>query len=211
MKKIVFFVVILACIVTGSGFAASTNAGDWFTRLRALYVLPNDHSGTVHPIPHSGVSVNPCWTAEFDFGYMFTKYLGIGLILSTCKNTIHGTKSLSGTKIANTWLLPPCLNLHFRPFPNSSIVQPYIGAGVNYTLFYNSHCKLAGTSIHLDHSWGPDVQLGCDFFFNNHWFVNADVKYIWISTEAHLYGTTKAHVNVTINPWLMGLGIGRKW
>ena len=48
-----------------------TQAGDWFTRLRALYVLPNDSSGSVSSIPHSGVSVHPSWTGEFDFGAHF--------------------------------------------------------------------------------------------------------------------------------------------
>ncbi|MCC6127859.1 MAG: OmpW family protein [Chlamydiae bacterium] len=188
----------------------TTIGGDWFTRLRALYILPNDSSGSVNTIPNSGVSVNPCWTGEFDLGYMFTRNLGLELILGTCRNTLMGKKALSGTKIGTTWLLPPTLTFQWRLF-SDSIVQPYVGAGANYTLFYSSSCSLPDTSISLSHSWGPAVQGGIDFFFYSDWLFNLDVKYVWIDTQATLSGGTPGKVSVDINPWLFGFGIGRKW
>lgn len=187
-----------------------TQGGDWITRIRALYILPDDSSTSVSTIPHSGVSVHPSWTGEFDFGYMFTKNLGTELILATCHNTLVGKKSLAGTKIGTTWLLPPTLTLQWRFFP-SCIAQPYVGGGVNYTLFYGTDCSLPGTSLSLKHSWGPAVQSGIDFFFYKDWLFNLDVKYIWIDTSAHLSGAVPGKVHVNINPWVIGFGIGRKW
>lgn len=187
-----------------------TERGDWFTRLRALYLLPDDHSGSVSSIPHSGVSVHPAWTGEFDFGYMFTKHLGSELILATDRHTLVGKGSLAGTKIGKAWVLPPTLTLQWRFLP-ASIAQPYLGAGVNYTLFYNVDCSLPKTHLHLKHSWGPALQAGLDIFFFKDWFFNFDAKYIWIDTHARLTGAVAGHVNVDINPWVMGFGIGRKW
>ena len=137
----------------------ATKAGDWFTRLRALYILPDDHSHAINTIPHSGVSVHPSWTGEFDFGYMFTKNLGFELILATARHTIVGTKSLAGTTIGTTWLLPPTLTLQWRLFPEHR-VQPYVGGGVNWTLFYGENCDLSKTSLSLDQSWGGAAQVG---------------------------------------------------
>jgi len=188
----------------------TTKGGDWFTRLRALYVLPNDSSGSVNTIPNSGVSVHPCWTGELDLGFMLTQNLGVELILGTCRNTLMGQKSLAGTKIGTTWLLPPTLTFQWRLFPES-ILQPYVGAGVNYTLFYGNNCSLSGTSLSLSHSWGPAVQGGVDFFFFQDWLLNLDVKYVWIDTEATLSGATSGRVSVDVNPWLFGVGVGRKW
>lgn len=187
-----------------------TQAGDWFTRLRALYILPNDSSGSVSTIPNSGVSVHPSWTGEFDLGYMFTKNLGCELILGTCKNSLWGEGSLSGTKIGTTWLLPPTLTAQWRFFPDM-IFQPYVGAGVNFTLFYGVDCALAGTSLDLSNSWGPAVQGGFDIFFSGSWLLNFDFKYIWIDTDARLSGAVPGKVHVDVDPFVLGFGIGKKW
>lgn len=190
--------------------AYQTRGGDWFTRVRALYILPNDSSGSVNTIPNSGVAVQPAWTGEFDLGYMFTKNLGAELILGTTCHTLLGEKSLAGTEIGTTWLLPPTLTLQWRFFP-SYIAQPYLGGGVNYTLFYGNGCSLPGTNLSLKHSWGPAAQAGIDIFFFKNWLFNLDVKYIWIDTEAHLSGAVPGKVHVNINPWVIGFGFGRKW
>lgn len=187
-----------------------TQGGDWFTRLRALDVFPLDSSGSINTIPHSGVSVHPAWTGELDIGYMFTQNLGCELILATCRNTLWGQKSLHGTKIGSTWLLPPTLTLQWRFFP-SYLAQPYVGAGVNYTLFYGVHCDLKHTHLKLDQSWGPAVQAGMDIFFYDNWLFNLDFKYVWVDTTAHLRGAVHGKVHVDINPCLFGFGIGRKW
>lgn len=187
-----------------------TKGGDWFTRLRALYVLPNDSSGSINTIPHTGVGVNPSWTGEFDLSYMFTKNIGAELILGTTRHTLVGEKALSGTKIGTTWLLPPTLTLQWRFF-SSFFAQPYVGAGVNYTLFYGNDCSLPGTKISLEQSWGPAVQGGLDVFVYKDWLFNLDVKYVWIDTRAVLSGAISGKVDVDINPWLVGFGFGRKW
>jgi outer membrane protein len=227
MKVYKYFTLIMAVVATGYGQSEPptmkcqpekkpckpvhcTQSGDWFTRLRALYVLPNDSSGSLSTIPHSGVSVHPSWTGEFDFGYMFTKNLGFELILATCRNTLVGKGALSGVKVGTVWLLPPTLTLQWRFFP-SKIAQPYIGAGVNYTLFYGADCSIAATHLHLSNSWGPALQAGMDLFVYNDWFLNFDVKYVWIDTNAHLTGAVPGHVHVDIDPLLIGFGFGRKW
>ncbi len=187
-----------------------TKAGDWFTRLRALYLYPVWSSGSLSTIPNSGVSVHPAWTGEFDFGYMFTKYLGSELILATSYHTLWGKKALQGVKIGSTWALPPTLTLQIRLFP-SAMLQPYVGGGVNYTVFYSKHCDLPNTSLSLSNSWGGAVQGGLDYFFYQDWIFNVDVKYIWINTDAHLSGQVPGKVDVTINPVVIGFGFGRKW
>lgn len=196
--------------VNECGCYHNTQGGDWFTRLRALYIHPMSSSSSVNTIPNSGVTVHPSWTGEFDLGYMFTKNLGAELILATSHHTIWGRKSLAGTKIGSTWVLPPTLTLQWRFFP-SSILQPYVGGGVNYTVFYGRSCNLPGTHLSLSNSWGGAVQGGVDYFFYQDWLFNFDVKYVWINSEAYLHGDVTGKVQVGINPLIIGFGFGRKW
>ncbi len=188
----------------------NTKAGEWITRVRALYIDPMDSSGSLSTIPDSGVGVMPAWTGEFDISYMFTKNLGAELILGTSCHTIRGKKALSGTKIGTTWLLPPTLTLQWRFLPSYRI-QPYVGGGVNYTLFYGEGCSLANTHMKLQHAWGPAAQIGFDFFLSKHWLFNCDLKYIWMQTTAHLTGGVPGSVHVHVNPLVVGFGFGYKW
>jgi outer membrane protein len=136
---------------------------------------------------------------------MLSRAFSLELMLSTWRHTLWGTGPLSGEKIGSTWLFPPTLLLQFRFF-SDSIVQPYLGAGGNYTLFYGT-----SSSLTLSHSWGPAAGVGIDLFFLPHWFFNFDVKYLWIDTHAKLSGDTSGKVSLDINPWLFAIGVGAKW
>ncbi len=65
----------------------------------------------------------------------------------------------------------------------SSKVRPYIGAGVNYTTFFdekfNDTGKEAGlTDLSLKDSWGMAGQVGLDYLINRDWLINASVWYM---------------------------------
>lgn len=203
-----FFLGLFISIFSCSLFCLE--AGDWITRIRGLYILPSDNSGPLSTIPGSGVKDQPAWTAEFDVAYMFTRYIGAELILSTAYSKLVGTKSIEGLDVGSTWVLPPTLTMQGYFFPDSC-VHPYLGAGLNFTAFYAKDCHLPNTTLHISPSWGPALQGGLDFYFASDYLLNMDVKYIWIWPEARLSGATTGIVKMDINPWLFGLGLGKKW
>lgn len=197
-----------------------TQAGDWFTRIRALYLLPHNSSHSFKPSlpPYGGggVDFRPCWMGEFDVGCMFTNQFGFELGVSTSKTNVRGTRTLYNQKLGSTWLFPPTFTLQWR-FAPAHVLQPYIGGGANYTLFYNTSSSLPSTKLKLSHSWGPVAQAGIDLFFSEDhpWIFNFDIKYIWIKTKVSLRShSTSIATNTThdhINPWVFGVGLGRKW
>lgn len=112
--------------------------------------------------------------------------------------------------VAETKHLPPTLSLqyYFKPVPN---VRPYVGAGVNYTYFWDEKTAgpLAGADIDIDDSWGLAAQVGVDVDLDADWFVNADVRYIDIDTEATIEGL--GTVDVDISPWVYTLAVGYRF
>jgi outer membrane protein len=105
-------------------------------------------------------------------------------------------------------------------FNTNGRVRPYVGAGLNYTLFFNedatSGMKALGggkADVELDDSWGLAANAGVDVAIDKDWFVNADVKYIDMDTTATIktnsLGRLKA--DVSIDPWVYGIGIGRRF
>jgi outer membrane protein len=203
-------------------------AGDWLIRGRIIQVAPQDSSGNIYVNGGSGfnsigqgVAVNSDVVPEIDITYMLHRNWGVGLILGYSEHTVRGNEGNGALgDVANTRVLPPTVTLqyHFRP---DADIRPYVGAGINYTYFFDesvptsSALSAPGDSVKLDSSWGLALQAGVDVAIDKDWFFNLDVKYLDIDTQAHysgiLDGNTRARVNADIDPLVWGIGIGRRF
>jgi len=202
-----------------SATPAAAKAGDVLVRLRAIAVVPNESSGPVLPtFPAGSVGVGYSVMPEIDFTYMATDNIGFELIAATTRHGLSGQGSLSGLPdLGHTLVLPPTLTVQYH-FAPAAKVRPYVGAGLNYTIFYGEGTSaeltsaIGRTHLGLSNSFGWAAQAGMDFDLNEKFFLNVDVKYIDMSTKATL--TTGALVNtvdVKINPIVVGVGIGMKF
>ncbi|MFS0774221.1 OmpW/AlkL family protein [Sphingomonas sp. 1P08PE] len=193
-------------------------AGDVLVRLRAIMVAPNERSGSVLPtFPGEKVSVDNSFMPEVDATYMATNHLGFELIASTTKHHADGRTGTTGSigRLASTWVLPPTLTAQYH-FAPTSHVRPYVGAGLNYTIFWNEKAsagleKAVGqTNVHMSDSFGWAAQAGVDVDITRKVFVNLDVKYIDIDTKARLRTTAigTQQVSLHLDPLVVGVGLG---
>ncbi|MCS3805234.1 outer membrane protein [Chromobacterium alkanivorans] len=204
MKKLALAAMI--GLVSASAFAAQ---GDILARFRVINVNPDaswSNSGTVAGL---NVDAKDAWAPEVDFTYMITNNIGAELILGTTRHEI--TTNLGS--VGKVSVLPPTLTLQYHFMPDATF-RPYVGAGINYTRFYNDGLKVGGvTNLSVKkNSWGPALQLGADYAINKNWFVNLDVKKIWIKTDvtADQLGGAKLG-ELKIDPWVFGIGFGTKF
>lgn len=201
-----------------TGFAAPAafaEAGDWQFRLRAITVQP-DEGADIATIG-GDVDINTSIVPEFDISYFFTDHFAAELILGVTPHdvTAVGT-ALGDVDLGDVTLLPPTLTLQYHFAPDAQ-VRPYVGVGVNYTLFFNEDLP-TGTaldSIDYDPSFGLALQAGVDYALNERWFLNVDVKKVWINTDVTIDGTTNlgavVEADVDINPVIFGVGIGWRY
>lgn len=106
-------------------------------------------------------------------------------------------------------MLPPTLLLQYH-FNHAGKVRPYVGAGVNYTLFYNNGLHAGGSQISVgNHSFGPALQAGIDIQVTKKIFANVDIKKIWMKTDASLNGASLGTLH--IDPLVVGVGVGMKF
>jgi len=198
--------------------AMAYEAGDWLVRGRIINVNPHDDSGVIHsngtPLAGTGVTVDSDTVPELDITYMIDRNWGTELILGYSKHDVTSFGAgLADPKVINAKALPPTLTLQYHFAPDSNI-RPYIGAGVNYTYFFDE--DVAGTlgagggvTVKMEDSWGLAAQAGVDVALNDDWFVNLDVKYIDMNTTAKF--SNGLSVDVDVNPIVWGLGIGRRF
>lgn len=210
-----------ACLCIAALPASAGEAGDWLVRGRIVNVSPDENSSTVRvagtAVAGSGVTVNSDTIPELDITYMLQRNWGLELILGTSQHDVHGKGTLAGLgKVIDADVLPPTLTMQYHFLPDSNI-RPYAGLGVNYTLFYDEEVKggldAPGAKVSMDNSWGLAAQAGVDIDINEDWFFNIDVKYIKMDTTAKFKNSTvgSAEVDVDIDPWVFGIGIGTRF
>ena len=197
----------------------------WMIRVRALGVLPDASGSTVSVLgvpalssPNSGLSISNTVVPELDISYFFTQNIAAELILGVTRHSITGTGTLAGLGIGKSWLLPPTLRLNYH-FTNFGAFKPYIGAGVNYTVFFNQSAAntplngLAVTSLNISNSFGAVAQVGFDYMLDRHWGLNFDVKKLFL--EPNYSATVNNAIPVSgranINPWLVAGGVAYKF
>ena len=218
--RLVVPALIAACFVG----TAPAEAGDWLVRLRAINIDPDSSSSAVRTngsdIAGSSVSVDDATIPELDITYMPRENFGIELVLGTAEHDVFGEGSLAALgKIADVDILPPTLMFQYHFSPGSTI-RPYVGLGVNFTLFFDETATAGfetaaggSSNVDLDESFGLAGQVGVDIGSGD-WFFNIDAKYIQIDTTATIttpgaLGTVD--VDVDINPIVLGVGFGRRF
>jgi outer membrane protein len=219
-----FGIVVAAAAATIAGLAVPAQAqqrGDVLVRLRGIYVSPTESSSGIRPaFPTERVSVGDSAAPEVDVTWMAADHIGFELIAAT---TRHSTSGISGTtgaigRLARTWVLPPTLTAQYHPIVDGP-VRPYVGAGINYTIFYSEDASdaleaaVGPTRVHMSDSVGWAVQAGVDVDIGHNFFLNADVKYVDMDTTARLDTTAAGtqRVRVSIDPLIFGLGIGTRF
>jgi outer membrane protein len=213
---------LLVTALAGATFfpmTASAEKGDFLVRARGILVAPTEETSDVLPaLPGASVEVDNAVVPELDFTYFLADRFALELILATSPHDLEGTGGIEalGT-VADVWVLPPTLTLQYHFAPEATF-RPYVGVGLNYTLFYGEDASgslndaLGDTDVEVDDSFGIALQAGADVAINENWFVNADIKYIQIDTDATLTtGSMVNEVEVDLDPVVFGLGLGRRF
>jgi len=206
-KNLLRTVSAAALIMAGiTSVSAAKEAGDLLMRARAIYVVPDEDATTSIG---GNVGINNDIVPELDFTYFVTDNIGVELILATTKHHVTAVDTALGASasLGSVMLLPPTLTLqyHFNPKGDFS---PYIGAGVNYTFYYDESAPGGAiTDIDYDDGFGVALQAGFDYKIDEKWSFNVDVKKIWLNTDVKVNGGAVT-ADVDIQPWIFGVGVG---
>ena len=187
-----------------SASAAPYDAGTVLVRLRAVEVLP-DFGSTVSLGSGYKVTGTDTVIPEIDLTYFFDPHWSLELIAGTTKHSLYLNKSVY---IGSAWLLPPTLTAQYH-FDQIGPFQPYVGVGINYTLFYDKRGIASLGKLKATDQWGEALQVGADIPLSEdgQYFLNVDVKKIFVATHAS-YTASAVTADVNINPWLIGAGFG---
>ncbi|MGH0000164.1 OmpW/AlkL family protein [Pseudovibrio ascidiaceicola] len=187
--------------------AAASEKSPWQIRVRALGVVTED-SGHVNGVSGSDLTYSDTVVPELDITYYFTDNIAAELILGTTWANVDGDGAIDGADIGETWILPPTLTLQYH-FTNFGKFKPYVGAGINYTIFYGQDGRGDFKDIDIENTFGAALQVGFDYMIDDNWGVNLDVKKLFLEPDYEVTTNTGAKLKGTaeLNPWLIGAGV----
>ena len=205
MKKSMLKLMVAALGLVGAAVPGWAQESPWLVRVRAVHIDPADKSD---PVGGTGASdrlhVSSKWIPEVDISYFFTPNWAAELVLTYPQK--HDV-SLDGKRIGSFKHLPPTLLAQYHFLPGAQI-DPYVGAGINYTLI--SKVDILNGAGRLEHdSVGAALQAGVDFRIDKQWSVNLDVKQVQIRSDVDINGARASRVK--IDPVLLGVGIGYRF
>ncbi|MHC5201166.1 OmpW/AlkL family protein [Myroides sp. LJL119] len=233
MKKNLLFFFALTLLSTSFVFAqepVKSNKQDykWQMRLRGVGVFPHN-KGTVSTIGGE-IDVDNNFIPELDFTYFFTENFAAELILGVSRHSVRTLGSdltaIEGPSSANvnlgsSLLLPPTLMLQYH-HKFGDVFKPYVGAGVNYTMFLDVKNGVA-EKIKYQDKFGWGFQLGFDIDLTDKFFINVDFKKLFLKTDVTVDATNllpssapagsqlEIPAKVKLDPMLIGLGIGMRF
>lgn len=208
-RKLGAGVAVAAALLTAAPAHAEftgKSAGDIMVRARALWAVPDESASVT--VLGGDVNVSNDVVPEIDFTYFVTDNIALELIAGTTRHEV--SHSPTGIDLGKVSLLPPTLTLQYHFMPKERL-SPYVGAGLNYTFFYNEDAPGgAVTSIDYENSFGWALQAGVDYAVADRWYVNFDVKKIFLSTDVSINGGA-INADVDLDPWLIGVGVGYRF
>lgn len=223
MKRTLFATTLIGAIALGFAANAQTlmdmnaplvgkEAGRFMFRARAIGLIPENNNSSISTIG-GHVSATAQAAPEVDLSYFLTDNIALELIAATTRHDVKAVHTKVGDiDVGSVWALPPTLTLQYHFLPHAAF-SPYVGVGINVTFWYGeSAANPPVTHFSVGTSVGPALQAGIDYNFSGHWFLNVDVKQIFLNTDAHVdaLGTT-VKARTSLDPLVVGMGIGYRF
>lgn len=218
---------LLAPALLSASIAQAHQAGDVIVRAGAVTVDPREDSSGIKAGPADlggKATLDSNTQLGLNIAYMLTDQVGLELLAATpFSHDVGIAGSPAGLDVLNGSLgsikhLPPTLSAVWYPLQASTAFQPYVGAGLNFTWFFdesvsNSARAKGFRGLDLDNSWGLAFQVGADYMLTDKVMLNAQLRYIDIETTGttSLAGVGSLKVDVDVDPWVYMVGLGYKF
>lgn len=209
-----------------SAVALANQGGDFLVRGGLTNVTPDNGKSVIMLAGENStmtLTVDDNTQLGLNFVYFYNSNLAVEVLAATPfthdvyiqdKNAVLG---VDGAKLGKVTHLPPTVSALYY-FNTNSAFKPYVGAGLNYTIFFNEKFTQAPKNLGLSNlslggSFGYSVQIGTDYEIDEKWSINASARYIDINSDAtfSVNGDNIGKASIRVDPMVYSLMIGYKF
>ncbi|GEN29331.1 outer membrane protein W [Halovibrio variabilis] len=172
--KLISAAVITAGFALASQAALAYNAGDVFVRGGVAQTDTGSGNGDV---AGESLSVDEARGFTFGAGYLLTDKVGVEL--NSSEKFEHDLSTATQSDAGSVDRLPVNLMVNYYPMGGlDSRVQPYVGAGLNYTRFSGEP-----SGLDIDDSYGAIGQVGVDLAVTDNIMLNGYASYADVNAD----------------------------
>jgi len=189
--------------------AATADTGEWRIRAGASFIEPQADNGTLHlsrlDLADTRIDVADSRNLTFNVSYFVTSNIAVEVLAAYPLSNEFELQTIHVDGRVTPFA--PALSFQYHN-PIGRTFQPYVGVGVNYTVFSNAHVD-APVNVKLFNSIGLAYQVGFDLNLGARWLVNFDLRYINVSSNIDVDNVNVG--NVDVNPFVYGVNFGYRF
>ena len=122
----------------------------------------------------------------------------------------HRVRADGAGKIGTVDQQPIALSGQYHFGTADQVMRPFVGLGYYESNFSNETVGGAGAHVGLETAQGAIATAGVDFNINQTWFARADARYMKGDAGVRVAGQGTGE-ELTIDPWVVGVGIGARF
>ena len=122
----------------------------------------------------------------------------------------HRVKADGPGKIGTVDQQPIALSGQYHFGAPDKVMRPFVGLGYYESNFSNESIGGDGAHLGLETAKGAMATAGMDFNINQTWFARADARYMKGDAGVRVGGQGTGE-ELTIDPWVVGVGIGARF
>ncbi len=198
------------------GLAAPAAADDarlgWYAQVGLANVAFSESasiSAGGSKIPGAGATLSDDVTLGFGVGYRFSdrfSVVAIGGLPPT--TTVKGTGPLDGVTVGEVTYGPLIVAANYH-IPLQGRFQPYIGAGINYTIVFDTEDD-GLSDLKADNAFGGVVRAGFDYMVNDNNGIYFSADKVFVNTTATgnavALGGAPVKADIDLDPLIVQFG-----
>ena len=122
----------------------------------------------------------------------------------------HRVRADGAGKIGTVDPQPIALSGQYHFGTADQVMRPFVGLGYYESNFSNETIGGDGAHVGLETAKGAIATAGVDFNINQTWFARADARYMKGDAGVRVAGQGTGE-ELTIDPWVVGVGIGARF
>lgn len=122
----------------------------------------------------------------------------------------HRVKAYGPGKIGTVDQQPIALSGQYHFGTPDKVMRPFVGLGYYESNFSNESIGGDGAHVGLETAKGAMATAGIDFNINETWFARTDARYMKGDAGVRVGGQGTGE-ELTIDPWVVGVGIGARF
>ena len=209
VSRVLLLLVTLCFALVIPMTSKAADADNWLIRLRAL-AIQTHADGTSNEMGGS-VKTGDDLIPEIDITYYLADDISVETMFGIAEYNVQlDDSALGNVDVGTVKKLPATVTIKYHLNQFGDLI-PYFGIGASYTIFFDEDVGRDINNIDYSNEFGFVFQIGLDYNIADNTYLNIDMKKFIIDADMRMNNNSINANSVTLNPLMIGIGVGYRF